>query len=69
MNRLLMVSGLVLLLGGCATDRASMRGTAVQMSPSEAYVQAVEREARRRGVMVYWLNKPADKAMPQVAGR
>ena len=67
MNRLLMLAGL-LVLAGCATDTAGMRdGTAAQAGPAEAYVQAVERQARIRGVNVHWLHRPEGQPAARMA--
>lgn len=68
MNRLLMLSGL-LVLAGCATGTASLRDTAARTGPAAAYIKAVEQAAGRRGVMVQWVPRPTDEEVGQLARR
>ena len=67
MNKLLMIA-CVLLLAGCATDSSNLRGSKVSLTPAQSYVQAVEHAARRRGVQVYWMNRP-EQDVPRMAKR
>lgn len=68
-SRLMLVSTLVAasaLLAGCATTPATpTEQVSGRFYVDGAYVQAVERAARTRGVGVHWINPPEQRANGQ----
>lgn len=57
------------LLAGCATPQtAHTEPQPGRYYVDGAYVQAVERAARTRGVTVHWINAPENKAGDQRSG-
>lgn len=61
---LLLLLLVVAMTGGCATTTTTPNQDALgEYSHSRAYVQAVNREAQRHMMRVYWINFPSEEAL------
>lgn len=54
--------GCAIAMAGCAATPNAVTTTdpAASAGPQSAYVSQVEREAKRRGIHVHWVNPPDD---------
>jgi hypothetical protein len=67
--RIVLITGALVLLGGCASGGAGLVRHSGPMKTDSTYVNAVEQVAKRRGVQIVWLNPPKRPARGEVTER